>query len=282
MAAGSGRGVGEILRRRRQEMGLTLARLADTCGCAKSYLSAIENERTGPPGEDILWKLEQALMLDRGVLIEAASWARTPPTVRRELERMKIDRTMGRRLAELLSTGLDAQGQVRASLDDAYRSGELGRLVGRLTDGEQDVQRVSMTGQVPLINKVAAGYPQEFTDLGYPARVADEYVSVVDLADPDAFAARVVGDSMEPEYRQGDVVVFSPMLDVRDGMDCFARLEHNAQTTFKRVYFETGEDGKELIRLQPLNSAYPPRVLGREEVAGLYVAVSVTRSVGCG
>ncbi len=37
--------------------------------------------------------------------------------------------------------------------------------------------------------------------------------------------------------------------------------------------------GRELIRLQPLNMAYPPRVVAREQVAGLYAAVSVMRMV---
>jgi len=45
------------------------------------------------------------------------------------------------------------------------------------------------------------------------------------------------------------------------------------------VFFERGEQGQELIRLQPLNMAYPPRVLPREQVAGLYAAVSVMRMV---
>jgi len=75
------------------------------------------------------------------------------------------------------------------------------------------------------------------------------------------------------------VVIFSPTRDVRDGSDCFVRLEHDAETTFKRVYFE-GEVGEEMIRLQPLNSRFAPRTLGREEVAGLYAAVSVTRKIG--
>ena len=30
--------------------------------------------------------------------------------------------------------------------------------------------------RIPVINKVAAGYPAEFTDLDYPLNVADEYV----------------------------------------------------------------------------------------------------------
>ncbi len=134
--------------------------------------------------------------------------------------------------------------------------------------------------EVPLINRVAAGYPRSFTDLGYPVRVADEYVRCPDLADPDAFAARVVGDSMLPEYREGDIVVFSPARAVASGMDCFVRIEPDHESTFKRAYFERGAGGEELIRLQPLNPEYPGRVLGREQVSGLYAAVSVMRRIG--
>jgi phage repressor protein C with HTH and peptisase S24 domain len=131
---------------------------------------------------------------------------------------------------------------------------------------------------VPIINKVAAGYPTEFTDLGYPARVADEYISTPDLYDAQAFAARVVGDSMAPDYREGDVVVFSPERDTPDGADCFVRLDRDNETTFKRVYFErVGE--LERIRLQPINLAYPARTVNREDVAGLYAAAYVVRAV---
>lgn len=128
-----------------------------------------------------------------------------------------------------------------------------------------------------MINAVAAGYPREFTDLGYPARVADDYVRCPDIDDPDAFAARVVGESMAPEYREGDIVIFSPAREVTAGSDCFARLEPDHETTFKRVYFERGADGGEAIRLQPINSAFAPQVLPRERVAGLYRAVHVLR-----
>ncbi|MBC7771596.1 MAG: S24 family peptidase [Pyrinomonadaceae bacterium] len=133
--------------------------------------------------------------------------------------------------------------------------------------------------EIPLINSVAAGYPKEFSDMGYPTRVADEYVRAPDIHDSDAFAARVVGDSMSPEYREGDIVIFSPARPVKAGMDCFVRLERDQETTFKRVYFEPGEGGEAngKIRLQPLNPAYAPQVMARELVAGLYAAVSVMR-----
>ena len=158
---------------------------------------------------------------------------------------------------------------------------EVGRSPGREVVQQGSGWRVKelLPREVPLINKVAAGYPAEFTDLGYPAGVASEYVRGVGVSDPDAFACRVVGDSMEPEYREGDIVVFSPAKAVKSGMDCFARLEPDHETTFKRVYLEEGAGGAQMIRLQPLNAKYPARVVEREMVAGLYAAGSVMRRI---
>jgi repressor LexA len=124
--------------------------------------------------------------------------------------------------------------------------------------------------RVPLVNKVAAGYPCGFTDLDYPARVADSYLSCPGLNDPDAFAATVIGESMMPDYLEGDIVVFSPSAEVTEGSDCFVRLEPDHETTFKRVFFS--EQGA-VVRLQPLNQKFPPVVRTREQLAGLYRAV---------
>lgn len=282
-------GVGALIRARREGIGMSLGRLAELSACAKSYLSSVENGHRGPPSEEVLGRLELALMLGRGSLVEAARWERSMAaggeTVRRRIEALARGDAAGRKLAEKLLSLKGAGGGGKTPLDASYLAGELGEFGfgveggGPLIGGSMPAGAlVPLRHEIPLINKVAAGYPREFTDLGYPARVADEYVRVPDLRDPDAFAARVVGDSMLPEYAEGDIVIFSPMLTVRSGMDCFARLEPDHDTTFKRVYFE-GE-GDEFIRLQPLNSVYPPRVVPREEVAGLYAAVSVMRRVG--
>ena len=129
---------------------------------------------------------------------------------------------------------------------------------------------------VPLINKVAAGYPAGFTDLDYPARVGDEliivpgYTGVHGGNDPDAFAATVCGESMQPSYHEGDIVVFSPLADVVDGCDCFVRLEPDHETTFKRVFVDE-QSGQ--IRLQPLNPKFEPKTVDREQVAGMFRAV---------
>ncbi|MGP1273605.1 MAG: helix-turn-helix domain-containing protein [Phycisphaerales bacterium] len=278
------RSVGVAIRERRRSIGLTLSALAERIGCAKSYLSQIETGvRENPPKPAMLRRIEAALGWPAGKLDEPAAWQRTPEGVRREIEQ---SRAVARRLRALFGIGSegDRPGAAARSLDELHASGELRRLVDRIdplgSAGVAGIEPVALPREVPLINRVAAGYPTEFTDLGYPARVADEYVRVPDLADPDAFAARVVGDSMCPEYREGDVVVFSPARAVESGCDCFARLEPDHETTFKRVFFETTAEGEARIRLQPLNASYPPRVLPRDAVAGLYRAVTVVRSIG--
>ncbi|CAG0981042.1 LexA repressor [Phycisphaerales bacterium] len=287
--------VGVLIRARRTRAELSLQDLADRVGCGRSYLSALENGLRHATVE-VLAKIEEALGAPRGELVEAARWEKTLAVggepVRQELARLREDQRLARELIAMLGA---------KKLDEAYRSGALQRVVEKLEGNDAggmkerkaadaarpgpargnprgDLAPISRWADVPLINKVAAGYPREFTDLSYPARVADEYVRCPDLQDADAFAARVVGDSMMPVYAEGDIVVFSPAREIKSGMDCFARLEPDHETTFKRVYFEK-EGEHEMIRLQPLNSEYPPRVVEREMVAGLYAAVSVMRRV---
>jgi SOS-response transcriptional repressor LexA len=307
--------------RRRVELGLTQAAVAAGAGCSKSYLCMLESgERDGRVRAELLGKLEAVLELAQGELVRLQEWGRTPESVKREVERLR---------AAADGEGSGVREVMRSTrLDELYKSGALRKLVTRIDPtlesvgvdgavmriaprvegrasarlssaaaGNHEVEPLGartqvMPVEVPIINAVAAGYPREFTDLGFPARVADEHVRVADVSDADAFAARVVGDSMEPEYREGDVVVFSPSRPARSGCDCFARLDRDGQTTFNRVYFldragaavEVGANGElsekvEWIRLVALNSKYEERRVHREEVAGLYPAVSVTRAI---
>ena len=280
---------GPMIRAHRTAQGVSLATLAERVGCAKSYLSAIEPGRRPAPRDEMLARIEEALSMPAGRLKHAAALEDMPDVVREEVNKAREQHREAARLRMLLAgTSVDDQGRITGSLDRAYRTGELQRMVGRMAPEPSgsaasattsDTQPVDLPVEVPVINRVAAGYPTEFTDLGYPARVADEYVRCPDIHDPDAFAARVVGDSMEPDYREGDIVIFSPAKDVRDGSDCFARLEPDQETTFKRVYLEKDDAGAEVIRLQPMNNRYSPRVVPRERVAGLYAAASVVRPV---
>jgi phage repressor protein C with HTH and peptisase S24 domain/transcriptional regulator with XRE-family HTH domain len=160
-----------------------------------------------------------------------------------------------------------ARGEGGRDLGGAYESGRLAQLVEKL---QGNVEAVTGLGErIPVINKVAAGYPTEFTDLGYPVGVADEYVYCPGVDDPNAFAIRVCGDSMEPRYREGDILIISPAVAVHSGDDCFVRIEGTEESTLKRVFF----DEEDTVRLQPLNERYPPQVFPRSQLAALYRAV---------
>lgn len=277
--------MGPKIRRQRRRLGLTLDDLAAKTGISKPYLSLIETCRVpNPPSDEKLRRLEQTLGFAAGELVSQAHLHRTPRDVRAFLEKLlqgdKSDEATKRPSDEGKSKDASPSSPSVASslgrsvaspaldLDAAYRSGVLQALVEQTAGNVEQVT----TNAVPVINKVSAGYPRDFTDLSYPRGVADDYIGCPEVRDQDAFAARVHGDSMTPKYREGDIVVFSPAAAPKNGDDCFVRFE-DGQTTFKRAFFEVDAQNQQVIRLQPRNEKYPPRVVPAEQVSGLYKAI---------
>lgn len=256
--------LGVQLRRQRRRLGLTLDELAARTGISKPYLSLIETGRVAnPPSDEKLRRLEQVLGFAPGQLVRQAHLQRTPRDVRMMLR--KLMEQSGRKIAD----GSEGAGKDQpVDLDQAYFTGALEELVDQSSGNLQAVT----TSAVPVINRISAGYPKDFTDLSYPRGVADEYIGCPEVHDKDAFAARVYGDSMLPKYREGDIVIFSPAQTPRSGDDCFVRFD-DGHTTFKRVFFESDEAGGSVIRLQPRNEKYRPQIVPAEQIAGLYKAV---------
>lgn len=70
---------------------------------------------------------------------------------------------------------------------------------------------------VPLIGFAQAGRQGYFDDAGYPTGGSWEEISFPGSSDPHAYALEISGDSMEPVFRDGDIVVVSPEGEVRRG-----------------------------------------------------------------
>ena len=282
-----GESFGAKVRRRRQEKRMTLEGLSERTGMAKSYLSQIETGYASPPRDEKVRRIAAALDMNAEQLLPTAHLSELPDDVKAHLSRL-VD-AADEAIRQLASAGQapgeaaagkggaaepgpgpapSARPSVALDLDALHRSGLLHHLA-RADDAGAPAHEAVPLRAVPIINKVAAGYPREFTDLGYPVGIADDYVSVpAEMADPNAFAVRVVGDSMEPKYREGDVVIFSPAAPVHSGDDCFVRFAPGSgpgedESTFKRVFF----DDPEQVRLQPLNERYAPTTV-RPEVIG--------------
>jgi len=237
--------LGSLVRGRREELGLTQEMVSAQVNISKPYLSNIETGKArNPPSDGVVRSLERALTFKPGELLSIAHHEKTPTDVRERIEALRAE-----------------NHKLRAAIK------QKGGRKPRVGKGG-DVIPAGVV--VPVINRVtASSYPHHFTDLDYPAGIADEYIRCPDVHDPQAFAARVLGDSMAPDYREGDLVVFSPALEPRSGDDCFVRFGGDEGTTFKRIYM----DDKDTFRLQPLNATYPATVYPRADVTGLWPAL---------
>ena len=71
--------------------------------------------------------------------------------------------------------------------------------------------------RVPLIGLAQAGGEGYFDDGGYPVGGGWGEVSLPEIADPNAYALEISGDSMEPVFRDGDLVIVSPAAPIRRG-----------------------------------------------------------------
>lgn len=108
----------------------------------------------------------------------------------------------------------------------------------------------------PIINWVQAG---EFTDIaenGY-----DEWKPVEGYTfGTDLYWLRIKGDSMEPEYKEGDLILVHAGRQPVAGNFVIAQVEGQEQATFKR-YKPCGLDdktNKEYFQLIALNDFYAP------------------------
>jgi phage repressor protein C with HTH and peptisase S24 domain len=101
---------------------------------------------------------------------------------------------------------------------------------------------------------------------GSSIRPGGRYLECPAVSDPDAFGLEVVGDSMLPEYRPGDVVVCSPSAPVRDGDDAWVIFlppwGEGLCDRLKRVRFPPGGG----VRIEPLNRRYDALTLAAGRV----------------
>ena len=250
--------LGQIIRNKREFLHLTLDEVGLKIGFSKPYLSTIETGKVkNPPSDELLRKLEVLLEFEPGELLHFSHMEGLPSDIRKDYESSEAENKKLKHVINKLKEKKSDPQQYESILSEAE------------VNIRADESALSPGKVVPIINKVAAGYPADFNDLDYPVGIADDYVRCPDIHDPNAFAVRVIGDSMEPKFFEGDIVVFSPACQVNNGDDCFVRFSMPHETTFKRIFFEQNNS----IRLQPRNEQYSPMVVEGDRINGIYRAV---------
>lgn len=120
--------------------------------------------------------------------------------------------------------------------------------------------------QIPVLGSIPAGIPLEAIE------------DIVDWEDiPKAmcsggkefFALKVKGDSMWPDFLEGDIVILRKTPSCETGDVC-AVLVNGDEATLKTVKF--AEDGS--LTITPKNPSYPPRTFTPEQIQQLPVSIA--------
>ena len=118
--------------------------------------------------------------------------------------------------------------------------------------------------QIPLLGKIAAGYPTEmFADV-------IDYIDIpADMArgNKELFALKTKGKSMEPNFIEGDILIFEKTENCENGQFCAVAVNGD-DATFKKV---TKTDAG--IMLQPLNPAFETKFYTNDQIASLPVQI---------
>ena len=104
--------------------------------------------------------------------------------------------------------------------------------------------------RIPVVSWVQAG-AGEPSGPGCPAGEPEEWVIATAPVGERAYALRIVGDSMEPKFPEGGIIIVDPELKPRHGSFVIASLGDTGETTFKQLII----DGKRYLK--PLNPRYP-------------------------
>lgn len=127
--------------------------------------------------------------------------------------------------------------------------------------------------QVPIISYVQAGHWREMSE---EARCFDgsvEFVAVGEGVGPHTFALWVRGDSMLPQFKEGDLIIVDPDEAPQPG-DFVVAKNGSDEATFKK-YRPRGidENGNDVFELIPLNEDFPSMHSDRQHIEIIGVMV---------
>jgi phage repressor protein C with HTH and peptisase S24 domain len=114
---------------------------------------------------------------------------------------------------------------------------------------------------VPLLGFAEAGGGGHLDDGGLPAGESWKEIAFPTVNDEHAYALAISGQSMEPAYRDGDIIVVSPAAPIRRGDRVVVRTR-GGEVMAKELKRRTAKS----VELKSLNPEHPDRTLAASEV----------------
>ena len=112
-----------------------------------------------------------------------------------------------------------------------------------------------------------------FIPAGIPLECIEDIIGTEDLpiemvsSDKQYFGLKIKGDSMEPEYKNNDIIILEKCSDSENLTDCVVMV-NGYEGTFKRI-----QKTKTGITLLPLNKKYKPMSYSFEEIENLPIRI---------
>lgn len=160
------------------------------------------------------------------------------------------------------------KGERRITEENLWKiSGALGWSPEKFFTSESNVVEAGPDiRRVPLLDYVQAGQWTAIQE-NWKEPEDQEFISTNLQVPPSTFALRIRGESMEPMFTAGDVVVIAPTIMPLPG-DYVVATDENGEATFKK-YRELGVDakGRVIRELIALNEDYPSMRSDRQSIA---------------
>ena len=151
------------------------------------------------------------------------------------------------------------------NIDEAWLMGYDVPMKGNFDNNIVGVdKKVTNSATVFVYGTIPAGIPMECIE---DIIDTEEIPSDMLKGGKQYFGLKIKGNSMYPEYLDGDTIILEKVDNCENGQDCVVMVNGN-DGTFKRVF--KNENG---IILQPLNNEFQPMVYSNEQIKNLPVKV---------
>ena len=219
-----------FLRAAMDTRGLKQSQLAELSDVSQGAISRYLNSRASPKAEEVI-RLANAL----GVSIDWLLTGREPGAANAFL------------------------GTMRAAKDIALSEGRT------LEEAEEVFDSLTIPKRIPLRRIPVVGWAHAGQAASYDELPKDwQELIPTDCRDSRAFGVTLEGDSMEPSFREGDMLVLMPSEEIYSGCFAVCRFVDDG-VVFRRLEF-IGDR----IQLVPLNARYEPSHHQRSEFNWIY------------
>lgn len=194
----------------------------------------------------------KALADTAGVSLQAVGdWLRTGRIGRDRLP--SIAATVNRTIEWLLSGKESSPSPIQEQLTDHH-----------VTPGAEPVYR-----EIPVVGTTEVGPDSQWFDLGYPSDFGEAYLDTP-TKDRSAYALGVVGSSMDPRFREGDVLAISPAVEPVPGDDVVVKQVNGSLMVKELVAIR-----EDTVALRSIGRGERRLVIGRDDVDFIHVVTGI-------